>query len=100
MNEFSVLMLIQEPNALWVIIGVCFLAISTSCIGTFAWLNRQSLIGDAMAHCALPGIAIAFLFSQSRHPFILLPVAIASSILGNVLLNWLITRTNSVLTLP
>lgn len=93
MPDFALFTLLNEPNVLWVIVGVCFLAIAMSCVGTFAWLNRQSLIGDAMAHCALPGIAAAFLFSQSRHPLILLPVAIFSSLLGNMLMNWLIQRS-------
>ena len=93
MVELSLIALFQEPNFLWVILGVCMLAIATSCVGTFAWLNKQSLIGDAMAHCALPGVAIAFLFSQSRHPFILLPAAIIAALTGNAILNWLVRRT-------
>ncbi len=50
----------------------------------FAWISKrddrnvclaqkQSLIGDAMAHAALPGICIAFLlYGQNRYFFFLL----------------------------
>ncbi|WP_425277018.1 metal ABC transporter permease [Anoxybacillus flavithermus] len=41
---------------------MALLGLASGMIGTFALLKKQSLIGDAMAHAALPGICIAFLF--------------------------------------
>lgn len=32
----------------------------------FAVLRKQSLIGDAVSHCTLPGIALAFLITNSK----------------------------------
>ena len=40
--------------------------------GTFAVLRRQSLLGDAISHAALPGIALAFLLTSSKAPLVLL----------------------------
>ena len=37
----------------------------------FAVLRRQSLLGDAISHAALPGIALAFLLTGSKAPLVL-----------------------------
>jgi manganese/zinc/iron transport system permease protein len=52
-------------------------------LGTFAVLRKQSLIGDAISHAALPGIAIAFLVSHSKSP---LPLVAGAAVAG-----WLAT---------
>ena len=38
------------------------IAVSSGLVGVFLLLNRMSLVGDALSHGVLPGIAIAFLF--------------------------------------
>ncbi|MEK7646998.1 MAG: metal ABC transporter permease [Patescibacteria group bacterium] len=40
-----------------------FVSASASLLGCFAILKRMALVGDAMSHVALPGIAIALLFN-------------------------------------
>src|SRR3989344_100573 len=40
------------------IVGV-FVSSAASLLGTFAILKRMSLVGDALSHVALPGIALA-----------------------------------------
>jgi manganese/zinc/iron transport system permease protein len=55
------LYMLQDPNVQWVLIGTILLGIASGVLGSFALLRKQSLLGDAMAHAALPGICIAFL---------------------------------------
>lgn len=38
------------------------ISVSSGLVGVFLLLNRMSLVGDALSHGVLPGIAIAFLF--------------------------------------
>lgn len=45
------------------LIGCCALSIGCGPIGTFMVLRRMSLVGDALTHGLLPGIALAFLIS-------------------------------------
>jgi len=54
------------------VVGTGLLGLSASVLGVFATLRRQSLIGDAVSHAALPGIVMAFMITQSRDPFILM----------------------------
>lgn len=43
------------------LVAVVALALSAGPIGVFLMLRRMSLVGDAMAHAILPGVAIGFL---------------------------------------
>ncbi len=46
-----------------VALGSGVLGATAGALGSFAVLRRQSLIGDAVSHAALPGIALAFLLT-------------------------------------
>jgi len=52
---------------------------SCALVGCFLVLRRMSMLGDAISHAVLPGIAIAFLFSGSRDP---LPMLAGAGALG------------------
>ncbi len=64
-----------------VAIGAALLGAVSGTLGTYAVLRRQSLLGDAISHAALPGIAIAFLLTGSKTPLIL--------VLGAAIAGWL-----------
>jgi len=66
-----------------VALGSGVLGILSGALGSFAVLRRQSLLGDAISHSALPGIALAFLLTRSKEPLIL--------ILGAAFAGWLAT---------
>ena len=55
-----------------VALGAALLGMVSGALGTFAVLRRQSLLGDAISHAALPGIALAFLLTGSKMPLVLL----------------------------
>ena len=57
-------------------------------------LRRQSLLGDAMSHAALPGIALAFLLTGSKAPLVLLLGAALAGWLGTLLV-MAIVRTHA-----
>lgn len=61
-----------------VALGAAVLGAVSGALGTFAVLRRQSLLGDAMSHAALPGIALAFLATRSKDPWVLMAGAAAA----------------------
>lgn len=69
-------------NTLVVLLGVCLLGACSGLIGTFAVLRRRSLMGDALAHAALPGLCIAFLVLGQRSLPAMLAGALVSGIVG------------------
>ncbi len=65
-----------------VLLGAAILGAVGGVLGSFATLRRQSLVGDALAHAALPGVCLAFLATGLREPLPLLAGAILSGLAG------------------
>lgn len=61
-----------------VTLGGGMLGIVSGVLGTFVVLRKQSLMGDALSHAALPGVAVAFLFFGREIGALLLGAALAS----------------------
>lgn len=83
----------EDKNALWVLMGSLLLGMSASVIGAFAFLRKRALIGDALAHSALPGVMAAFLLFATRDPIIMFVGAMISSLIGFYLMDWLPKNT-------
>ena len=71
-----------DYNTAVVILGTGLLGLASGIIGAFAVLRRRALIGDALAHAALPGICLAFLITGERTFLWLLTGAFLSGLLG------------------
>ena len=54
-----------------VALGAAALGAAAGALGAFAMLRRQSLLGDAISHAALPGIVLAFMLTGSKAPLVL-----------------------------
>ena len=52
-------------------LGAAVLGIVSGVLGSFAVLRRQGLLGDTLAHAALPGICVAYLLTGSKSPLVL-----------------------------
>ncbi len=63
-------------------LGTAVLGVVSGALGSFALLRRQSLLGDALSHAALPGVALAFLFTGSKTPITLMLGAAAAGVLA------------------
>jgi manganese/zinc/iron transport system permease protein len=50
----------------WIVVAGILCAVASSLLGCFLLLRRMSLLGDAISHAVLPGLAAAFLISGSR----------------------------------
>lgn len=67
-----------------VLAGATLLGVVGGVLGCFAFLRRQSLLGDALAHATLPGVCLAFLLTGSKAPLTLFAGALATGLLGAV----------------
>ncbi|MCP3774703.1 metal ABC transporter permease [Paenibacillus sp. MZ04-78.2] len=72
--------LFRDPNAQWILMGSMLLGLSSGVLGSFAYLRKQSLMGDALAHAALPGVCIAFMLTGSKSIFFFLLGAIVAGL--------------------
>lgn len=53
---------IQEPWAMRALLASTMVGITCGILGAFIVLRNMSLIGDALSHAILPGVAVAFIF--------------------------------------
>jgi manganese/zinc/iron transport system permease protein len=65
-----------------VVLGAMLLGITSGVLGSFAVLRQQSLLGDALSHAALPGIALGFLITGQRNLIAILLGALISGALA------------------
>ena len=65
-----------------VLLGASILGLIGGVMGAFALLRRQSLLGDALAHAALPGVCLVFLLTGSKQPLPLLLGALGAGVAG------------------
>lgn len=76
-----------------VMLGTLLLGIGSGLVGVFVLLRRQSLIGDAVSHAALPGIVIAFLLTGTKDLSVLLSGAALSGLIGTLCITAIIRTT-------
>lgn len=55
-----------------VALGAATLGVVGGGLGSYAVLRGQSLLGDAISHAALPGVALAFLLTGGKAPLVLM----------------------------
>jgi manganese/zinc/iron transport system permease protein len=87
--------LLSDFTVRTVVMGAAVLGVVSGTLGTFALLRRQSLLGDALSHAALPGVCLGYLVSGSRALLPILGGALLAGIAaGGTML--LVTRRSRV----
>lgn len=84
--EYLSLLLQNHYTLIIVSIGAALLGTVSGALGTYAVLRRQSLLGDAISHAALPGIAIAFMLTGTKTHLILIIGAAIAGWLGSLVI--------------
>lgn len=73
----------------WIVItGICC-ALACAIPGALLVLRGMSMMGDAISHTVLPGLAIAFIITNSREPLPMFIGAVVVGILTAVLVQWI-----------
>ncbi len=75
-------------------LGTAVLGAICGMLGSFAVLRKQSLLGDAISHAALPGIAIAFLIIGTKNSAAFLLGALISGLIGTFWIRGIIKKTH------
>lgn len=65
-----------------VALGAAILGLTAGVLGAFAVFRGRSLVGDALAHCTLPGVAVAFLLTGAKDASSLLVGTGVAALLG------------------
>lgn len=73
----------------WIVLAGMLCAVAASLLGNFLILRRLSMLGDAISHAVLPGLAAAFLLSQSRSSLPMFLGAVIVGILTALFTEWI-----------
>jgi len=94
MDLLSILQdLVTDYTLRTVSLGAAVLGFVSGILGSFAVLRKQSLLGDAISHAALPGIALAFLLTGSKAPLTLILGAAIAGWIGTLFIISIINNT-------
>ncbi len=73
----------------WIVITGVLSAMSCALIGNFLVLRKMSMMGDAISHAVLPGLAVAFLISGSRGSITMFVGAAIAGLLTALFTQWI-----------
>jgi manganese/zinc/iron transport system permease protein len=93
MNDFIEFFSFSDANVRYVTFGSILLAASSAVVGCFTLLRKRALVGDAVAHSVLPGVCLAFIFSGTKNPLILLIGAFITGWISLILIDFITSRT-------
>jgi manganese/zinc/iron transport system permease protein len=79
----------------WILLMGFLVTAACGLVGNYLILRRMALVGDAISHSVLPGLAVAFLFSGSRGSLAMFLGALAAGIITTILIE-LIHRKSRV----
>ena len=85
--------LFTDPVFFVVLIGVVMVSIAASAVGCLLHVQRNSLLGETMAHGCLPGIYAAFLLGGTRNLGWLALGATLSGLVSSLLVDAIVART-------
>lgn len=75
-------------------LGTAVLGAASGALGSFAVLRKQSLLGDAISHAALPGIVLAFMWTGTKDSYVLLLGALICGLIGTFWIHGITKKTH------
>jgi manganese/zinc/iron transport system permease protein len=80
-------------GSIWIALMGFFVATACGLVGNYLMMRRMALVGDAISHSILPGIAIAFLISHKRSTPVMFIGALIAGALTTVLIELIHKKT-------
>ncbi|GIO27306.1 metal ABC transporter permease [Ornithinibacillus bavariensis] len=85
--------ILTSSNFQWVLASTMTLGIASGMVGCLAYWKKQSLMSDALAHSALPGVIIGFLVIGEKNIIFLITGAAVSALVGAFFIQWIQSST-------
>ncbi len=73
---------LQDPSVRTALAGSALLGVSCGLLGSFIVVRKMALMGDALSHAVLPGVALGFLWNMSKDPVAIFVGATIAGLLG------------------
>ena len=82
----------RDASLRYALIGSILLGLSCGLLGSFIVVRRMALVGDALSHAVLPGVALGFLWNMSKDPWTIFVGAVLAGLAGTAMVS-AISRT-------
>jgi ABC-type Mn2+/Zn2+ transport system permease subunit/Mn-dependent DtxR family transcriptional regulator len=79
----------QDPAVRYALLGSMLLGLSCGLLGSFIVVRKMALVGDALSHAVLPGVAIGFMWNLSKDPVAIFIGATIAGLLGTAVVTWI-----------
>lgn len=73
----------------WTVVVGALAAVASTLLGNFLVLRKMSMLGDAITHAVLPGIAVAFYFTHTRSSVAMFVGAVVVGVLTALFTEWI-----------
>lgn len=83
----------SDSGVVSVVLGTMLLSASSAVVGTFTFLKKKALVGDAVAHAVLPGVCLAFLLSGTKNPLVLIAGAFVTGWISLLIIDYITHRS-------
>lgn len=77
----------------WMVLMAFLVTATCGLIGNYLILRRMALVGDAISHSVLPGLAVAYLITQELSLPVMMLGALGAGLLTTVLIEFIHTRS-------
>jgi manganese/zinc/iron transport system permease protein len=85
----SILEFFADANLQWVLLGTTLLGMISGMISVYTVLRGQSLLGDVLAHAALPGICLSYLLFGTKSMPLFFVGALVTGIVASFCIQWI-----------
>ena len=77
----------QDPAVRYALAGSMLLGGTCGLLGSFLVVRKMALVGDALSHAVLPGVALGFLWNMSKDPVAIFIGATVAGLLGTAVVS-------------
>ncbi len=95
MNQFLRFISLRDPSLRFALLGAVLLGVGCGLLGSFIVVRKMALMGDALSHAVLPGVAGGFLWNMTKDPLAIFVGATIAGLLGTATVS-AITRTTRI----
>jgi manganese/zinc/iron transport system permease protein len=75
----------QDPAVRYALLGSMLLGVTCGLLGSFLVVRKMALVGDALSHAVLPGVALGFLWNMTKDPLAIFVGATLAGLLGTTM---------------
>lgn len=83
----------RDTSLRYALLGSILLGLSCGLLGSFIVVRRMALVGDALSHAVLPGVALGFLWNMTKDPWAIFVGAVIAGLAGTGMVSALIKTT-------